>query len=99
MHMEKGKIDRETAVKLVQQMSAVCGIDLEDSSLMLMPQNAEGIPSLGEQLHVKTALNFGSRLCLNALADENKLQIRETPEKVILINPKEVPLLKNNSGS
>jgi len=88
--MEKGKIDRKTAVKLVKQMSTVCGIDLDGSSLMLMPQNAEGIPSLGEQLHVKTELNFGSRLCLNALADENELQIRETPEKVILINPKEI---------
>ncbi|MCL2359187.1 hypothetical protein [Candidatus Bathycorpusculum sp.] len=87
--MEKEKINRKKAVNLVKQMSDVCGIDLDTSSLMLMPQNAEGIPSIGEQLHIKTELNFGSRLCLNALADENKLQIKETPEKIILVNPKE----------
>jgi hypothetical protein len=33
-------------------------IDLDASSLMLMPQNAKGIPSTGEQLHVKTELNL-----------------------------------------
>ena len=70
-------------------MSTVCGIDLDASSLMLMPQNADGITSQGDQFHIKTALNFGSRLCLDALADENKFQIRETPEKVILVNPKQ----------
>jgi hypothetical protein len=87
--MEKEKIDREKAVKLVKQMSDVCGIDLDTSSLMLMPQNAEGIPSTGGQLHVKTELNFGSRLCLNAIADENKLKIKETPEKIVIVRSKE----------
>jgi hypothetical protein len=90
--MEKGRekeIEREKAVKLVKQMSEVCGIDLDESSLMLMPQNAEGIPSTGGQLHVKTELNFGSRLCLNAIADENKLKVKETPEKVVIVNQKQ----------
>ncbi len=80
-------MDREKAVKLVKQMSDVCGIDLAESSLMLMPQNAEGIPSSGDQLHVKAELNFGSRLCLYAIMDEENLKFKETPEKVIIINP------------
>lgn len=80
-------LDREKAVKLVKQMSDVCGIDLAESSLMLMPQNAEGIPSSGDQLHVKAELNFGSRLCLYAIMDEENLKFKETPEKVIIINP------------
>jgi hypothetical protein len=80
-------MDREKAVKIVKQLSEVCGVDLAEASLMLMPQNAEGIPSIGEQLHVKAELNFGSRQCLNAIMDEYQLKFKETPEKVIIINP------------
>lgn len=80
------QLDRERAVKLVRQMSDVCGIDLAESSLMLMPQNAEGIASIGDQLHVKVELNFGSRQCLYAIMDEYHLKFKETPEKVIIID-------------
>ncbi len=83
-------MDKEKAVKLVKQLSEVCGVDLNQSSLMLMPQNAEGIPSTGDQLHVKAELNFGSRLCLYAIMDENNLKVKETPEKFVIINPKEL---------
>ncbi len=80
-------MDREKAVRLVKQMSEVCGIDLAESSLMLMPQNSEGIASTGDQLHVKAELNFGSRLCLYAIMDEENLKFKETPEKVVIVNP------------
>ncbi len=82
-------MDREKAIQLVKQLSEVCGVDLAESSLMLMPQNAEGVASKGEQLHVKAELNFGSRTCLNAIMDEYNLKFKETPEKVIILNPKE----------
>ena len=78
---------REKAVKLVKQVSELCGVDLAESSLMLMPQNAQGIPSVGEQLHVKAELNFGSRQCLNAIMDEYQLKFKEISEILIIINP------------
>ncbi len=79
-------LDKEKAVELVKQMSQICGLDLTRSSLMLMPQNAEGIASTGDQLHVKTELDFGSRQCLNAIVDEYRLKYKETPEKVVILN-------------
>ena len=81
------QLDRERAVKLVRQMSEVCGIDLAESSLMLMPQNAEGIASIWNQLHLKAELNFGSRQCLYTIMDEYHLKFKETPEKVKIIDP------------
>lgn len=87
MRAKGDQMDKEKVLNIVKQMSDVCGIDLAESSLMLMPQNAEGIPSSGDQLHVKAELNFGSRLCLYALMDEYKLKVRETPEKIVIINP------------
>ena len=80
-------MDRDKATEIVKQMSKTCGIDLRKSSLMLMPPNAEGIPSNGDQLHVATELNFGSRICLYAIMDEHKLKFKEKPEKIVIIAP------------
>ncbi len=80
-------MDREKAVDLVRKMSKVCGIDMQKSSLMLMPKDHGGIKSKGNQLHVKAQLNFGSRLCLYAVLDEDRLKFKEKPDKIVIIEP------------
>lgn len=83
-------MDREKAVELIKEMSRVCGIDLEKSSLILMPKDSEGIQSKNAQLHIQTAqLNFGSRECLYALLDERKWKFREEPDKIVIVEPSE----------
>jgi hypothetical protein len=83
-------MDREKAVELVKEMSQICGIDLEKSSLIWMPKGADGIQSKDVQLHIKTAeLNFGSRECLYALMDERKWKFKEEPDKIVIVEPPE----------
>ncbi len=85
---EAAVLDKEKAVELIKEMSRVCGIDLERSSLVFMPKNAEGIQSKDVQLHISTAeLNFGSRECLYALMDERKWKFKEEPDKIVIIEP------------
>jgi hypothetical protein len=81
-------LDKEQAVELIKEMSRVCGIDLERSSLIFRPKNAEGIESKDVQLHISTAeLNFGSRECLYALMDERRWKFKEEPDKIVIIEP------------
>jgi hypothetical protein len=83
-------MDREKAVELVKEMSRVCGIDLEKSSLIWMPKGSDGIQSKDVQLHIQTAqLNFGSRECLYALMDERKWKFTEEPDKIVIVEPPE----------
>ena len=81
-------MDRKKAVELIKEMSRVCGIDLEKSSLIFMPKNTGGIQSKDVQLHILTPnLDFGSRQCLYALLDELKWKFREEPDKIVIIEP------------
>ncbi len=83
-------MDREKAVELVREMSRVCGIDLEKSSLIFMPKDAAGVLPNDVQLHIEKAqLNFGSRQCLHALMDERKWKFREEPDKIIITEPQQ----------
>ncbi len=79
---------REQAVELIKEMSRICGIDLEKSSLLFMPKDAEGIESKDVQLHISTPnLDFGSRHCLYALLDERKWKFKEETDKIVIIEP------------
>lgn len=81
-------MDKEKAVELIKEMSRVCGIDLEKSSLIFMPKKAEVIESKDVQLHILTAqLNFGSRKCLYALLDERRWKFKEESDKIVIIEP------------
>ncbi len=81
-------MDRETALQLVKEMSRVCGIDLEKSSLIFMPKDAEGIESKDVQLHIIMAdLDFGSRECLYALVDEKRWKFREENDRIVILEP------------
>ena len=83
-------MDKAKAVELLREMSRICGIDLEESSLIFMPKGSEGIESKNAQLHIQTArLNFGSRECLYALMDERKLKFKEEPDKIVIVEPPE----------
>jgi hypothetical protein len=80
-------MDKEKAVELIKEMSRACGIDLEKSSLIFMP-NSEGIDSRAVQLHILTPnLIFGTRNCLYALLDERKWKFKEEPDKIVIIEP------------
>jgi hypothetical protein len=77
-------LDKEKATQIIRQMSKVCGIDLRKSALMLMPPNAEGIASNGDQLHVQAELDFGTRVCLYAVMDEHQLKFKEKTDKIVI---------------
>jgi hypothetical protein len=77
--------DRIKAVELIAEMSQVCGIDLEKSSLIFMPKPDEIGKSADVELHIlKAQLDFGSRKCLYALLDERKLKFKESPDKIMI---------------
>jgi hypothetical protein len=81
-------MDREKAIELITELSRVCGMDLERSSLIFMPKNAEGIESKDVQLHISTPnLDFGSRHCLYALLNERNWWFKEEPDKIVIIEP------------
>jgi hypothetical protein len=81
-------LDREKAVELIKELSSVCSIDLENSSLIFMPKNAEGIESKDVQLHILTGrLNFENRLCIMALMDQRKWKYAEEPDKIVVFEP------------
>ncbi len=86
--MKSVLMDKQKATELIQELSRVCGMDLERSSLIFMPKNAEGIESKDVQLHILTPdLNFATRHCLYALLDERKWWFKEEPGKLVILEP------------
>ncbi len=81
-------MDKQSAIELIKELSRVCGVNLEKSSIIFMPKNAEGVESKDAQLHILTPnLDFGSRHCLYALLDERKWWFKEEPDKLIILEP------------
>ncbi len=77
-------MDKEKAIELIKEMSRICGIDLEKSSLIFSCRYTEGSQGNCQLEILTTELNFGTRNCLYALLDERKWKFREEPGKIVI---------------
>ena len=78
-------MDKAKAVELIKELSSVCSIDLERTSLIFMPKNSEGIESRDAQLHILTSkLNLENRTCIMALMDKWKWKYAEESDKIVV---------------
>jgi hypothetical protein len=79
-------LERETAVELIKEMSKVCGIDLEKSSLIFSCKSISEAGAEKCQLEIlKAYLDVGSRTCLYALMDERGWKFKEESDKIVII--------------
>ncbi len=82
-------MNRNQATELIREMSRVCGIDLEQASLIFSCKTAKETAPGECELHILTAeLNEGSRTCLYALMDQRGWKFKEEADQLIVLESK-----------
>jgi hypothetical protein len=85
MREMKETLDRTTAIKVLMQAAELGVYNPTKDSVMLMDADSDGVKSIGQQLHVKTELDVGSRRWLQKMLEAHQLTFIERENKIIIM--------------
>jgi hypothetical protein len=76
------KTKRKVASKVLERMYQTCAINPKATSIVLWERETHVPDDYALQAYAE--LDFGSRICMAAIADEYKLRLKEQPGKIVL---------------
>jgi hypothetical protein len=78
--MDSESLEKEKSLKTTSQ-TPLCSVDLNKSSLMLIPPSAKGTLSKNYELGAGAELSFGNNPNLNSLIEEQNLKNKADQKK------------------
>jgi len=77
---------RDEAINVLKEISEAC-TNLETYQVMIMPPNANGVLSTGNQIHVKVNLDQESMMCIKPFLAKRGLAVKQEKNLLIIYKP------------